>query len=131
MTITGWIIFVVLAACILGTGIIIALSTDGKIKPMIVLFVSLLIVVGLGLGMRWYYTNTASGQRAVIDQRSELNGGLNRRIVIYTANGDILAEYEGQIDIEANDGGYIKFDFEGRRYIYYNCFVESIADIGG
>ena len=26
-------------------------------------------------------------------------------------------------------GGYVKFDFNGKRYIYYNCFVESIADI--
>lgn len=40
-----------------------------------------------------------------------------------------LATYEGKIDIETNDGGYVKFDFDGKRYIYYNCFVESIADI--
>lgn len=33
------------------------------------------------------------------------------------------------IDIDTNDGGYVKFDFNGKRYIYYNCFVESIADI--
>lgn len=32
-------------------------------------------------------------------------------------------------DIATNDGGYVKFDFNGKRYIYYNCFVESIADI--
>ena len=30
---------------------------------------------------------------------------------------------------ETNNGGYVKFDFNGKRYIYYNCFVESIADI--
>lgn len=40
-----------------------------------------------------------------------------------------LATYEGKIDIDTNDGGYVKFDFNGKRYIYYNCFVESIADI--
>ena len=40
-----------------------------------------------------------------------------------------LATYNGKIDIETNDGGYVKFDFNGKRYIYYNCFVESIADI--
>ncbi len=32
------------------------------------------------------------------------------------------------IDIETNDGGYVKFDFDGKRYIYYNCFVETIAE---
>ena len=51
------------------------------------------------------------------------------RFYMVAADGDVIAQYEGQIDIEANDGGYIKFDFEGKRYMYYNCFVESIADI--
>lgn len=31
--------------------------------------------------------------------------------------------------IKIIDGEYVKFDFDGKRYIYYNCFVESIADI--
>ena len=52
-----------------------------------------------------------------------------RTITVYTADGKELATYEGKIDIETNDGGYVKFDFNGKRYIYYNCFVESIADI--
>ena len=36
-----------------------------------------------------------------------------------------------RIDIEGNDGGYVLFDYQGKRYTYYNCFVESIAEIGG
>ena len=71
----------------------------------------------------------ASWSRAVTDIRSDIGGGLNRTITVYTANGDVLATYEGKIDIETNDGGYVKFDFNGKRYIYYNCFVESIANI--
>jgi hypothetical protein len=43
-------------------------------------------------------------------------------------NGKIIASYEGRIDIETNDGGYVKFDYDGKRYVYYNCFVETIAD---
>ena len=76
------------------------------------------------------FNHTASGQRALVDQKSELNGGLNRTITIYTATGDVIAQYTGKIDIEGNDGGYVIFDFEGKRYTYYNCFVESIAEIG-
>ena len=79
--------------------------------------------------MLWYYGNTASGQRALIDQKSELNNGIERTVTVYTADGNIIAQYNGHIDIEVNDGGYIKFDFEGKRYIYYNCFVETIANI--
>ena len=40
-----------------------------------------------------------------------------------------LSQYKGKIDIERNNGGYVIFDYEGRRYIYYNCFIESIANI--
>lgn len=32
--------------------------------------------------------------------------GLDRIVRVYTANGDIIAEFDGKIDIEWNDGGY-------------------------
>jgi len=50
-------------------------------------------------------------------------------INVYTADGKLLATYEGKIDIDTNDGGYVKFDFNGKRYIYYNCFIETIAEL--
>lgn len=70
----------------------------------------------------------ASFDRLGTDVKSDLNGGLNRIINVYTADGKIIASYEGRIDIETNDGGYVKFDYDGKRYVYYNCFVETIAD---
>ena len=101
-------------------------SGGGKAASFIIAgFISL---IALG-GMLWYFNCTADGQRQIVDQRSNLSNGLDRVVTVYTADGDVIAQYEGQIDIEANDGGYIKFDFEGKRYMYYNCFVESIADI--
>lgn len=71
----------------------------------------------------------SSCSRAITDLKSDVNGGMERTVNVYTANGDIIATYQGKIDIEDADGGYVKFDFEGKRYIYYNCFVESIGDI--
>ncbi len=92
--------------------------------------VAILLILGLFFGMRWYFQNTASGQRALTDQKSNLDNGLERTVTIYTADGEIIAQYTGKIDIEGNDGGYVLFDYEGKRYTYYNCFVESIAEIG-
>lgn len=89
----------------------------------------MLIVVAMLGGMLWYYNNTASGQRAYFDEKSDLNNGLDRTVTVYTADGEVIAQYEGRIDIESNDGSYLKFDLDGKRYIYYNCFVESIAEI--
>lgn len=86
---------------------------------------AIILTVSLALGM----TGCASWNRMVTDVKSDFAGGMQRTIKVYTANGDLLAEYDGKIDIESNNGGYIKFDYDGKRYIYYNCFVESIADI--
>lgn len=74
-------------------------------------------------------TGCASCDRAWVDLKSDVDGGLNRTINVYTANGDLIATYEGKIDLEATASGEIKFDYQGKRYIYYNCFVETIADI--
>lgn len=125
MTIGGWILFGILAFFILGIGLMFMIMEDSKISFPISIVITILILIG----MLWYYENTASGQRALVDQKSELNNGIERVINVYTANGDMIASYEGKIDIDTNDGGYVKFDFQGKRYIYYNCFIETIADI--
>lgn len=87
--------------------------------------IAIVLIASFTLGI----TGCASWNRMVTDVKSDFAGGMQRAIKVYTANGDLLAEYEGKIDIESNAGGYIKFDYNGKRYIYYNCFVESIADI--
>ena len=125
MTIGGWILFGILAFFILGIGLMFMIMEDSKISFPISIVITILILIG----MLWYYGNTASGKRAFVDQKSELNNGIERVINVYTANGDMIASYEGKIDIDTNDGGYVKFDFKGKRYIYYNCFIETIADI--
>ena len=88
-----------------------------------------IIAIALGLTLCFGMTGCASWDRFVVDMKSDANGGMQRTITVYTADGKELATYEGKIDIDTNDGGYVKFDFNGKRYIYYNCFVESIADI--
>lgn len=130
MTINGWIAFIVIGVFILlagGTGAFLAENFSIKVASGII---AILLIIGLFCGLRWYYQNTASGQRALVDQRSEIGNGLERTITIYTADGQIIAQFSGKIDIEGNDGGYVLFDYEGKRYTYYNCFVESVAEIG-
>jgi hypothetical protein len=73
--------------------------------------------------------NSQSFQRGLVDFKSDIGGGLNRTINVYTADGDLIATYTGKIDIDSEHDGAVKFDYNGKRYIYYNCFVETIADI--
>lgn len=130
MTISGWIVFILFALLIITVGgVLFFLIVDtSKSAAALIFITAIAIVVGLFCGMHWYYNNTASGQRELVDQKSNLNNGLERVITVYTADGKEMTRYEGQIDISSADG-YVKFDVDGKRYIYYNCFVESIANI--
>lgn len=139
MTIQGWIIF--------GIATIITILIAGGLYQInkelfpnstkwTLLLVRLAIVTIAGAiifsafsGLKWYFTETATGRRAVVDQRSNMNNGLERTINILNADGEVIRTYTGVVDIEGNDGGYVVFDYNGKRYTYYNCYLESVADI--
>ena len=130
MTISAWIISIIMAIGVASFSILLINDVYKNTSKILIGLIAIILIAAPFLSFKWYYANTASGQRALVDQKSELTSGLERTVTVYTANGDIIAQYEGKIDIEDNDGGYVIFDFEGKRYMYYNCFVESIADIG-
>ncbi len=88
-----------------------------------------IVITVVLIAMMLSLAGCATLQRWGNDIRSDWGNGLHRTIKVYTANGDLLAEYEGKIDIATEGDGYVKFDFNGKRYIYYNCFVETIADL--
>ena len=126
MTIDGWFACILLSALAIVGAWGIKEFTGNLTLAIFIGFIAVVLIFGVGF---WYCNNTADGIRAMTDQRANLSNGLERTITVYTADGKILAQYEGKIDIEQNDGGYVKFDFNGKRYIYYNCFVESIGVI--
>lgn len=125
MNIEGWVLCIFLSMVAVFIGYLAALEWDKPILGVVIAVILIVIIFGAGF---WYYNNTASGIRARVDQRAELQNGLDRTITIYTADGTILKQYEGKIDIE-QDQGYVKFDWNGKRYIYYNCYIETIANI--
>jgi len=128
MTIGAWVFygFVVLAIAVVVVRICIDCSSLAR---AISIALGAVVAVCVLVGMLAIFAHTESGKRALIDERSNLNGGIERTINVYTANGDVLASYTGKIDIADADGGYVKFDYDGKRYIYYNCFVETIAKL--
>lgn len=129
MTIAGWVLFAFLVFFIVAVAMGAIMTFDSVATKIISAVVGVMLIFALLFGMLWYFNNTASGQRALLDQKSNFNNGIERTVTVYTANGDVIAQYTGKIDIDTNDGGYVKFDFEGNRYIYYNCFIETIAEI--
>lgn len=128
MPIIAWITVIFLVALVIAMAGFILWDAYSSAAKIIGTLVTIAICVAIILGFQWYFANTADGQRAMIDEKSNLQNGIERIVTVYTADGKQLAQYKGKIDISDNDG-YVKFDFDGKRYIYYNCFVESIADI--
>ena len=72
-------------------------------------------------------TGCATWQRSCKTWESEMAGGLNRTVNVYTYDGTLIATYTGRIDIEENESKVL-FHLDGKRYIYYNALVEVIEN---
>lgn len=57
----------------------------------------------------------ASCSRAVKTVSSDVSGGMQRTVEVYTNTGELLTTYEGKIDIQYEDNRTL-FDLDGKRY---------------
>ena len=130
MTVSGWIVFIVIALTLIAIGIIIGLVvSDGEIYGVIIgTLIAFILCVVVFAGMRWYFNNTASGARAYKTQESNFNMGINRRVTVYDVEGDIIQEYEGKFDIEYDDDRILFDDENGLRHIIYYPTGTVIVD---
>lgn len=63
-------------------------------------------------------TGCADFDRSMKDWDSNINGGLDRTLVVYDYNGDVLKEYEGKMDIQVSPSNdKVLFDLDGKRHI--------------
>lgn len=107
MTVGAIVLLVILG--IVGAFVSGMFLTDDPETGVIVLLVCIMIWVGVFFGFRWYYGSTASGARAIKDQQSNFNQGLNREITITAEDGREIYHYTGKCDIETQDR-YILFE---------------------
>lgn len=73
-----------------------------------------------------FLMSCARCDRAMKSCTSDVRGGLERTVNVYTLDGKLLATYEGKIDIDDAQNGSIMFDIDGKRYVYYNAIIEVI-----
>lgn len=109
MTITAVALLAILA--VVGLFVSFMCFTDDPKLGVITLLVVLLVWAGAFITFKWYYDSTASGMRAMKDQQSNLNQGLNRQIIITAEDGREIYHYKGKCDIETQDR-YILFEGE-------------------
>lgn len=110
---------------------VVSAGNENFVFGAISLFVTLILVVGLAVGMNWYNTSTASGIRGYKDYQSEMSNGIEREITITAEDGREIFHYEGKVDVESNHvDNYIKFESEdGKRYIVYYGIQDTITII--
>ena len=72
------------------------------------------------------FSGCASCDREIKSCNSDIAGGLYRTVNVYTLTGELIATYEGKIDIDNNTNGSVMFDLNGKRYVYYNAIIEVI-----
>lgn len=119
MTVGGWIAFGIIALCVLGFCFFIGTISDEVTGIVISLLIGVIICIFICIGMHWYFNNTASGQRAIKTQESNFNMGIDRKVCVYDATGNLIKEYEGKFDVDYDDDRIIFDDEKGLRHIIY------------
>lgn len=88
----------------------------------------ILLSVSLCLGLTFMTGCSEAWNRNMKEWQSNHGGGLSRKMVIYSENGEILAEYDGKFDISYSDGR-IKFLQDGKmRNIYIGNSATVIVE---
>jgi len=125
MAIIYWVfllITIVVAAIIIALGCCL---TDIKSDKIAVAIIVTIIAAPICIGIAYWGTFSASGQRALKDQQSELSNGIQRTITVYDMDGDVIETYTGKFDVQSTESDgmiYIKFDDEdGNRHLIYSA----------
>lgn len=134
MTIVGWIIFGVIAVVsflffrYVASG---AFEDNRKRTGVLYIIIGVAFVFILFVGMMFYYSSTESGKRAYKSQKSELTGGLEREVKVYTMNGDLIEVFTGKFDMEYDEKRLMFDDENGKRHtIYYSTGTVIVNELG-
>lgn len=131
MTIGAWVVvgvfgFFGIALAVLAAIIAVTEKSASYTAGAILTLIVTVALCGLFI---WYRSNSASGQRALKDQQSNLSGGIERTVSVYDINGELIEQYSGKFDIETDRSSYILFDDEqGKRHIIYYTTGTIIVD---
>lgn len=75
-----------------------------------------IIAIVLSLVMVLALTGCASWKRAIKSFGSDISGGLNRTVTVYSYNGDVLGQWTGKFDVSETTTETF-FDLNGKRVI--------------
>lgn len=91
---------------------------DPKKRRMWIIIIVLVVLVLASI-----YFASASVQRSVKDVQSNLTGGLDRTVYVYSQSGQLIKTYSGKIDVEYRQDGSIKFSVDGQSIVISNALT--------
>lgn len=119
MTVGGWIIFIFISLCVIIFAILLSIGFESKLASCVISVITICVIVGLFIGLSWYYNNTASGARAKKSQESNFNNGIEREVKVRNIFGDVVESYSGKFDVDYDSDRIIFDDENGKRHIIY------------
>lgn len=124
MTVGGWFLFIIT----IGLALLLLFGLwASKHKVLGVVFFAA-IVVAVWFSLQFYFNNTASGARALKTQESNFSKGLERVVKVYDAEGELIQQYNGKLDVDYDDNRIVFDDEEGKRHIIYYPTGTVIVD---
>ena len=76
----------------------------------------------IAVGCIYALVNSSAFHRAFKSLRSDLGGGLNRTVTVYSYNGEKIASWSGKFDVSENDRE-TWFDIGNKRVIIQNGII--------
>ena len=67
-------------------------------------------------------TGCASWNRELKSFGSDITGGLNRTVTVYSYDGDVLGQWSGKFDVSESENETF-FDIDGKRVIIQNAII--------
>lgn len=128
MTIGAWIGVIIGIIILLSIGLYFGYQANDTSGMIIGGLIAIILSIGLFCGVRWYYTSTAAGSRALKTQQSNLQNGIKRRVEIYDVKGGLIKTYEGTFDVEYDNDRILFDDENGMRHIIYYPTANVIVD---
>lgn len=124
MTIGMWVVVGIIALCGFGLSafLIWYAADDGNAIFAIFGVVCIVLTLAICGVFMWWCTNSESGKRALKEQQSDLNGGLERTVTLYSYNGDEIESWTGKFDVSSSETETY-FDIDGKRVIIHGGIV--------
>lgn len=82
-----------------------------------------ILCVAMVVAMAFGATGCEKWDRFTKSMASGYGDGLDRKVIAYDYNGNVLYEYRGKIDIQMSESKVLFDTEEGKRVVLYNAIV--------